>query len=495
MKSFISCHFALLFLISGMTVFAREAAQRYKFSAGETNVFAVEISVRSETGSETSSGNVILVTEKATTNSATLCCRGNFKADMKRTPTRMPGFYGGIYSGGLVPNGNVFPPDCKIELDERGHELRDSGDFALAVPLGKLVQSIFEPLPAKSFADEISDEASVLDEPFWIGPAENFFSIRLNGQPMFMGFPRQNPATLMVSRHANWHATANGNDMVELHKHTTLESPLKIENELRLTATSESDLVFDRNAGLFTKIETQSEVSSQTETAARKTKVSFKCRRLTGAELSAVLAPPPPPPPAAPRKLAGADLDKVVADLKSPDGETRRNALRSINGLEIEAPSNELVNLVAAMVADSDTFVRMTAANFLGTYGTTNQVPVLLKLLKDSDWSTRQPAIKALGKLKDERAIQPLADLLARSGTMYGSDVSSALINFGPPAEKAAIGLLNERNAETQRVACTILQQIGTGESLEALQKLVGDSEQSTSQAAVEAIRAIKQRQ
>ena len=129
------------------------------------------------------------------------------------------------------------------------------------------------------------------------------------------------------------------------------------------------------------------------------------------------------------------------------------------------------------------------------SHATTNQVPVLLKLLKDADWSSRQNATKALGKLKDERAIQPLADLIARGGSMYGQDASSALINFGVPAEKAVIALLNERNAETQRQACNILQQIGTGESLDALQKLVGDGEQQTSQAAVDAVRAIKQRQ
>jgi HEAT repeat protein len=147
------------------------------------------------------------------------------------------------------------------------------------------------------------------------------------------------------------------------------------------------------------------------------------------------------------------------------------------------------------MATDSDTFVRMNAANFLGSYGTTNQVPVLLKLLKDSDWSSRQAAVKALSKLKDERAIQPLADLIARGGSMYGQDASSALMNFGAPAEKAVLELLNEKNADTQRQACNILQQIGTGESLDALQKLAGDSDQSLSQAAVDAIRTIKMRQ
>ncbi len=282
-------------------------------------------------------------------------------------------------------------------------------------------------------------------------------------------------------------------DTVEWHKQTTLESLTLNGTEPRLAATSESDFVFDRKAGLITKIETQSDVSSQTETTSRKAKVIFKSHLLTGLELAAALAPPPPPAP--PRKLSGTDLDKIIGDLKSSDLETRRAAMRQLNGMDIEAPSGEFISLVAMMALDSDSFVRMTAANFLGGHATTNEVPVLLKLLKDSDWSSRQAAAKALGKLKDERAIQPLSDLIARGGSMYGQDASSALIDIGAPAEKAVIALLNERNADTQRQACNILQQIGTDASLDPLQKLVGDSEQSTSQAAVDAIRAIKQRQ
>jgi len=80
-------------LISCLTVFARDTTLHYKFSPGQTNVFAVEITVRSETGSEVTTGNVIFVTKEATTNSAKLSCRGNLKSDFKRTPQRGPGFF------------------------------------------------------------------------------------------------------------------------------------------------------------------------------------------------------------------------------------------------------------------------------------------------------------------------------------------------------------------------------------------------------------------
>ena len=487
----------ILLLGSTFILPAREAAPRYKFSAGQTNVFAVEISVRSETGSEVTTGNVVLATRTVTTNSAKIFCRAVLKSEVKRTPQRGPGFYPGSYPGGMMQNANVFPNDCEIELNDRGVELRDGGDYVLAVPLGKLVQSIFEPLPVKSGNVEADDTVAVLDEPFWFGPAENFMNARMNGQPFSMrynmGYPQQTPATLTLSRHILTRAKNSTADTAEWHQQTTLQSFTQNGNEPRLIATSESDFTFDRAAGLMSKIETQSDVASQTENTSRKAKTIFKLRRLTGDELAAALAPPPPPAP--PRKLTAPDLDKIAADLKSPDLEVRRAALRQLNGVDTEKPSDEFVGLIAAMALDSDSFVRMTAGNFLSNHATTNEVPVLLKLLKDSDWSARSTVTKALGRLKDERAIQPLADLIARGGNMYGQDANSALINIGAPAEKAVIALLNERSSETQRQACSILQQIGTEASLDPLQKLVGDSEQQTSQAAVDAIRAIKQRQ
>jgi hypothetical protein len=478
-------------------VSAREAALRYHFTAGQTNVFAVEISVRSENGSDISSGNIILVTKSVTTNSVILGCRGNLKSETKRTPGRERGFYPGMFPGGMMQNVIVFPYDCEIELDGQGNEVRDGGDYVMAVPLGKLVQSLFTPLPEKSRM-ESRDKVSVLDDPFWLGPADNFQNVRQNGQPMGMNFMfmngQRNPmATLLAWRDSSSQLKTSTNELMELHQEYQLESLAQNNGGPRLKATSSSESTFDRAQGWLSRIETEADVCSQTETTSRHAKVSFKARLLTGDELAATLAPPPPPAP--PRQLSGAELDHIIADLKSPEWETRRGAVRQLNGADIDSPSPELLDEVGALALDSDAYVRMTGANFICNHATTNQVPVLLKLLKGSDWSVRQPVLKALGRLNDARAAQPLADLLARNGNMFSQDISSALINLGTPAEKPALGLLNERSLDVQRQACAILQQIGTSESLDALQKLVADEDQTVSQAAADAIRAIKQRQ
>jgi hypothetical protein len=482
-------------VMAAMAANARNVAPHYQFTRGETNVFAVKITVRSETGSEITSGNVLVATGETTTNAAKLSCQFSLKTEVKREPDSMPGFYPGAFQGMMMPNG--LPNDCVVYLNDQGHEVRDMGDQVLTAPLGKLIQSIYEPLPAAKAKEEMDDIVAVLDDPLWLGPAENFLNVRQNGQPWSIRYAmglnqRNSPAALFLSRHTSWQTKTATPTTVEWHKQAKLVSFIRTGNEPRFEANSESDFVYDRTTGLPDRAETDGEVTTQTETTSRKAHVRFEYHRLTGAELAAALLPPPPPTP---RGLAGADLNKIIDDLKSPDQYTRQNATRQLNGAQIDSPSDELINLVAGMALDTDSFVRMTAANFLGAHGTTNQVPVLLKLLKDTDWSSRQAATKALGRLKDERAIIPLTDAIAEGGSSYGQDASAALINIGQPAETAVLALLNERNFDTRRQACTILEHIGTSASLTALENQVGASDQSVSQTATEAIHQIKMRQ
>lgn len=487
---------AFILFIAPLWTSAREAALQYKFSEGQTNVFAVEIVAHSENGAETNTGNVILVTTGAATNSASLACGGNFKSSTHRESPGS-GFFPGYFPGIMSRMETIFPYNCEIQLDSQGNETRDTGDYVMAAPLGKLVQCLFTPLPEKGANSESRDMVAVLDNPFWLGPSQNFLNIRQNGQPMYMGFympgQRNSPATLSVAREIKTRMDHTSADHVDIAQVSTFQSLARYGNEPRLQASSETKMTFDRNLGMLSHIEIQADVTSQTESSSRHAKVSFKARLLVGDELAAALAPPPPPAP--PRKLSDSEISSIEDDLKSPDIDTRHGAVRRLNGVDIAAPSPEIMEAIGGFAFDTDVFVRMTAATFISNHATTNEVPLLIKFLKGSDWSVRQPAIKALGRLNDERAAQPLADMIARNGSMFSQDISSALINLGPRAEKAVLGLLNDHNLETKRQACTILQQIGTDASVDPLQKLVADDDQTLSQAAADAIRGIKQRE
>jgi len=151
-----------------------------------------------------------------------------------------------------------------------------------------------------------------------------------------------------------------------------------------------------------------------------------------------------------------------------------------------------------------DLFVLELASNHWGRlarglkiiadYGAADQVPALLKLLKIDDSSMRWSAIRGLGRLKDKRAAEPLATMLATGGS-DGYQAVEALTKIGPDAEDAVLPLLKEKHNETRRQACNVLKQIGTKKSVEPLRELMLDPEQMVNSAAAEAVRAIMARQ
>lgn len=486
--------FGVVLSYCGLTAVAKDSVWQYRFTAGETNGYAVEISVQSEMGTEVTTGRVFVVTEEVSSHSARVSCRLELRQELRRQPGWGPGGGFPMASYGWMGN-NFYPNGCEIDLSFQGQELRDTGDRVLAAPLGKLIQSIFEPLPEKLEARETATECAILDAPLWLGPAENFQNSRMNGMPGY--YPGSNgrnlPGLLYLTRKCavkNFKSGGEDGRGTTWHKHCDFASQLHLGQVPEFVATTESDFTFDPAAGMLARADTEGEVVSQTEATSRKAKVNLHLRRLAGAELAAVLAPPVPPPP---KVVTGADLDKLVQDLQSPDLDRRREAARSLNGVKVVNPSGAMVEAVAAIALDSDMTVQMTAAGFLADYGTTNQMPLFLKLLRNSNWGIRQNVVKALQRLKDPAAIPPLVDLMASNPNM-NQDLNTALIQFGSVAESAVLALLVERNTDARRQACGILQEIGTTNSLPKLQELTGDPDQSLTQAATEAIRAIKMR-
>lgn len=468
---------------------AKTPALQYHFTVGETNVYAVEITVQGENGQQVTSGNIFIATSELSSNVATLTWHSNLHTENRQPFQPGMGYYGGPYMGPM----NGFPRSAQIMLDTHGQVLRSSGDYSLTVPLGELVTTLYPPLPLQAGkAEEVRDEALVMDSPQLLGPIQAPPSPSPYGGGFYMGNEfRNRPATLAVARGTRWQVLSNTPAALTLEKHTTLTSLLGHGTQPRLSAQAEARLEFNPTSGRFENQTGTAGLVSVTETTSRQSKIQFKFRRLSGDELAAALVPPPPP---VVKPLTEAEIQKLVTDLKADDDATRRDAMSRLNGATVTNAPAELLNLLAGATSETDSFTRMCAMNFLASHATTEQVPTLLKLLRDSDMSIRQNVVKALARLHDPRAIEPLVDLVARGGS-FNQEAINALGGQGAAAEKAVLTLFSERATETRQHACEILQKIGTHDSLETLQKQMADPDQSLSQAAVEAVRAINARQ
>jgi hypothetical protein len=128
---------------------------------------------------------------------------------------------------------------------------------------------------------------------------------------------------------------------------------------------------------------------------------------------------------------------KALGDLKSNDVGRRLGAAIRLSQLKPDEHQAQVSQALEELLRDVDSSIRKAAVEALGVWGTKENVPPLLPLVADKDLMTRRAAIEVLGKLKDERAIEPIAKQLEDG---FNRDkVSQALQGFGPAAEKAVL--------------------------------------------------------
>ncbi|MBN4049812.1 HEAT repeat domain-containing protein [bacterium AH-315-M10] len=99
--------------------------------------------------------------------------------------------------------------------------------------------------------------------------------------------------------------------------------------------------------------------------------------------------------------------------LKSSDPLERQEALLHFSSQE--KVDDLTVEILRASIAGGEPspLVRAAAAYALGELGDTENVPLLIKSLKDKNHLVRFDAVIALGKLGDGRAVKPLIDRLS----------------------------------------------------------------------------------
>ena len=474
---------------------------RYGFAPGQTNVYSLQIESQGESGKEIIGGTFVVSARPAGSNFIRLTLRGQ----LRNKPQPGVPFMGYRPGQPTLVNYTYGMPSLERELviDDRGNVIRQAGDQALPIPLGQLATSLIQPLPAAVGAGwETEQEVFVLDEPMLQGPAPAYLATSGYGYGGYVpGMPGRSAQGVLAARQkTRFKVLETTPAKVVLHKSLALDTLFLTDAEPRVSANGEGEIEFDRTLGVPRRLELDCKMVAVTENVSRRSVMSLRWKLLEGEERDKALAPPAPVRPET--KFTPEEVAKLQQQLSSEEPFARQNAARELGSGRLADPQPELLAKMATLVNDDDETVRRAALNVLASHGGKEEVPVLIKALTEPDSSTRTLAVKALGRLKDPRAIAPLVNLLAtgQSDNNYGrmgreSAAAEALVRIGPAVEPAVLALLDEKNIETRIQACNILKQIGTKASLPLLQNVTPYPNKELSEAAAEACRAIQARQ
>jgi hypothetical protein len=164
-------------------------------------------------------------------------------------------------------------------------------------------------------------------------------------------------------------------------------------------------------------------------------------------------------------------ISKAVADLKSPNPSTRRGAADWLARTKPDPAHPEVAEALRPLVHESDPFTRPAAVGALASWGSEEDVPLLIEVMQDpKDVLIHKPAIEALAKFKGEQATAALAKQLSNFADR--ADASAALQRIGPEAEAAVLPYLEGPDWGVQLEAMRILAKVGTQKSVPALERL-----------------------
>lgn len=166
----------------------------------------------------------------------------------------------------------------------------------------------------------------------------------------------------------------------------------------------------------------------------------------------------------------------VPAPLRSPHARMRLRTL-FLPGRGIESPRAERV--LIATLRDSRPAMRKTSASILGSMGSATATPALIEALHDPVRAVQLESVKALGRLRNPAAVPALLGLLQRADEQLSNQIFSSLVRLGPAAVPA---LVESSTSSSPWMRWQCIRALGNIRDLRALPVLVralADADQS----------------
>ncbi len=162
------------------------------------------------------------------------------------------------------------------------------------------------------------------------------------------------------------------------------------------------------------------------------------------------------------------EIDIQIDLLGDPDWVVRREAVVTLG----EMGDERCVEPIVKALRDGDWQVREAAVEAIAEVGPP-AVDLLLRYIRD--WESRKYVIRALGKVNDERVLDPLISMLHNDE--FKDDATRALIDLGKPAVPALITALSDKDEFVRKQAILALGTIKDPDAVDPLIALLNDQD------------------
>ena len=176
------------------------------------------------------------------------------------------------------------------------------------------------------------------------------------------------------------------------------------------------------------------------------------------------------------------EIDIQIYLLQDTDWVVRREAVVTLG----EMGDERCVEPIVRTLRDGDWQVREAAVEAIAGVGSP-AVELLLRYVRD--WECRKYAIQALGKINDERVLDPLISMLHNDE--FKDDATRALVELGKPAVPRLIAALADREEFVRKQAILALGTIKDSEAVDPLIAMLQDQDWMTRLTAAAALEKI----
>jgi HEAT repeat protein len=192
-------------------------------------------------------------------------------------------------------------------------------------------------------------------------------------------------------------------------------------------------------------------------------------------------------------------IKNLISDLKKKNVSSRKQAVFKLGEMKAK---DSVPHLLKLLKKEKDDVIRRNTTRALGKIGDKSAVNALCELLFDNDYYVKQNAAWSLGKLKDKRAVDPLLrlikggagkiytesgsqasvdnkdsgnELLKTEGMKYHDVQIKAIKALGEIKDEKAIEILSDELDEEEEgnVRCAIVLTLGKIGSKDAVPKLI----------------------